>query len=296
MDDEFTMVAPKRDSAHKDSAWIPIVVGVILVAAIGIWIYSAFFGDNAVDEGAERIELPWEETEKAPFADRQQSGRKEETRPLSKEPIKSIRKWSKAEDNLPDLDTSDDLTRRVAVDISSHASWPIWLIPNQLIRKFTMLVDNLSRGSVPRKQFLHLAPKGRFKARTRNGEYTINPESYRRYNTFADVVGSVNTKKLLSAYQKLSPLLQKAYAELGYPDISFDDVLNAAIQKILETPSPKGDIKLVRPAVVYKFADPKLESLKPAQKQLLRMGPRNIGIIRPKLEEISNSLNDMRTE
>ena len=39
--------------------------------------------------------------------------------------------------------------------------------------------------------------------------------------------------------------------------------------------------------VTYAYSDPKLESLSPAQKQFLRLGPRNSQAIRAKLEEIA---------
>ena len=39
--------------------------------------------------------------------------------------------------------------------------------------------------------------------------------------------------------------------------------------------------------MTYAYSDPKLESLSPAQKQLLRMGPRNGQAIRGKLQEIA---------
>jgi len=48
-----------------------------------------------------------------------------------------------------------------------------------------------------------------------------------------------------------------------------------AIDVILATPIVVEPIKLTRDSVVYKFADPALESLLPLQKQLLRTGPEN---------------------
>jgi hypothetical protein len=39
--------------------------------------------------------------------------------------------------------------------------------------------------------------------------------------------------------------------------------------------------------VSYKYDDPKLEALTLAQKQLLRMGPRNVRLIQAKLREMA---------
>jgi hypothetical protein len=42
--------------------------------------------------------------------------------------------------------------------------------------------------------------------------------------------------------------------------------------------------------VTYAYEDPGLEALLPAQKQLLRLGPRNARVVRAKLAEIARLL------
>jgi hypothetical protein len=53
----------------------------------------------------------------------------------------------------------------------------------------------------------------------------------------------------------------------------------------------EGDIPLRQKVISYAYVDEKLESLSPAQKHLLRMGPRNVRIIQAKLREIAALLN-----
>ena len=48
--------------------------------------------------------------------------------------------------------------------------------------------------------------------------------------------------------------------------------LIAVIDQLLETPMPEGPVQLVRPHVLYEFADPELEALSAGQKLLIRMG------------------------
>jgi hypothetical protein len=48
--------------------------------------------------------------------------------------------------------------------------------------------------------------------------------------------------------------------------------------------------RVVRAVVVYEYADPKLEALSPAQKALLRMGPRNVPRVQAKLRELAAAL------
>jgi hypothetical protein len=52
----------------------------------------------------------------------------------------------------------------------------------------------------------------------------------------------------------------------------------------------RDDVELVPHAIGFRYADPKLEGLTAAQKQFLRMGPRNVRIIQQKLRELQPAL------
>ncbi|HAU01575.1 MAG TPA: DUF3014 domain-containing protein, partial [Porticoccaceae bacterium] len=71
------------------------------------------------------------------------------------------------------------------------------------------------------------------------------------------------------------PLLEAAFAEMGYNSRQMDGIILQSLDVILATPIIVEPIELTRESVVYKFADPALESLLPLQKQLLRAGPEN---------------------
>ena len=55
---------------------------------------------------------------------------------------------------------------------------------------------------------------------------------------------------------------------------------------LLATPECQGTIALVRPNVMYIYADPTLEALPAGQKLLIRMGPENAAAIKAKLTEL----------
>ena len=59
---------------------------------------------------------------------------------------------------------------------------------------------------------------------------------------------------------------------LGYPNAYFNDRAVEVIDHLLETPTPDQPILLVRPHVLYEYADPELAALSSGQKLLLRMG------------------------
>ena len=49
----------------------------------------------------------------------------------------------------------------------------------------------------------------------------IDPQSYDRYNTLAAVVDSLDVDGAARSYQRLKPLINQAYRDLGYPDEDF---------------------------------------------------------------------------
>ena len=187
---------------------------------------------------------------------------------------------------LPHLDESDQLVRDGVIALSRHEAINAWLAPNELVRKFVAVVDNIARGQVAREPIGYLAPEGAFLVvRIDDHSYTLDPVSYRRFDVFTEIVISFDTRRSVELLEFLNPLFQKAYGELGYGEAAFEDVLITALDNLLETPVLEAPIRLKRPVVMFEFEDPDLESLNPVQKQLIRMGPRNTRLLQMKIRE-----------
>jgi hypothetical protein len=77
---------------------------------------------------------------------------------------------------------------------------------------------------------------------------------------------------------------------MGHPDGNFDPVLERAIIELLRVPAIDGEVALEPHGIVYAFAEPRLQSMSAAQKQLLRMGPQNVRAVQAKLREIASHL------
>ena len=196
---------------------------------------------------------------------------------------------------LPLLDASDALVRDALVSLSRHEGLHRWLAVDDLIRKFVGFTQGVSEGRVIRSAVQVLAPRTGFSAiRVGDNAFILNPASYARYDTFTWIIDSVDAEALADFYVLITPLLDQAYRELGMPDPDFDRVVFAAIGLLLETPIVEGEIALERPVVMYEFADDSLESLQPAQKQLVRMGPANTKRIKSKLSEVARALRSAR--
>ena len=189
-----------------------------------------------------------------------------------------------------ELDQSDDVVRKLAMDLSAHPQLASWLKTNDLIRKFTAAVDNIAHGLSPRPQIEFFYPPGDFKVIKKGRSYYLDPQSYHRYDQVADVFLSLDTDYCLTLYRQLKPLIQAAYSDLGYPHQDFQPTLIRAIAELLKVPIVEGDILLKKKVVTYQMADPRLESLSEAQKHLLRMGPENVRIIQGKLHELASGL------
>jgi Protein of unknown function (DUF3014) len=189
--------------------------------------------------------------------------------------------------DLPELSQTDPIVRQLVGGLSTHASVAAWLAGDQLIRNFTVTALNIAGGRSPSMQLNRLRPTQKFQARGSGADLSIDPRSYTRYNTYADAVASLDARGTARLYATLKPRIQDAYKELGYPDGNFDAVMAKAINELLQTPVVEGRVGLVSKSVAYEFADPRLQALSPAQRQLLRMGPRNMRLIQGKLQEIA---------
>jgi len=98
-------------------------------------------------------------------------------------------------------------------------------------------------------------------------------------------VQGTDVKALAVVYQRLYPLFQQAYEDLGYPGKYFNDRLVEVIDHLLQTPEVPAPIALVQPKVFWEYADPTLENRSAGQKLLIRMGPQNARIVKGKLRE-----------
>jgi hypothetical protein len=186
---------------------------------------------------------------------------------------------------LPPLAESDPVLRRLIAALSSHPLIARWLTTNGLIRNMAVVVENIAYGSLPSTHLRPLRPTGMFRVLERDGEIVIDARTYARYDGIADAIASIDTAGAARLYAGLRPRLQEAYADLGRTE-PFDDAAREAIETLLDVPVPSGTVRLEpESAIEYRYADQKLERLSPAQKQLLRMGPRNIRIIQGKLRE-----------
>jgi Protein of unknown function (DUF3014) len=192
---------------------------------------------------------------------------------------------------VPAAEESDARIRREAANLSSRPEFADWLKQAGLLERWVAVTDNLAEGVSPRKQLGFLAPAQQFKVQQKGGRTYIDPRSYARYDTFAEVVASIDAKAFAGLVRELHPLLQSAYHALGYPDRNIDVAAAQALQRLVSAPVVDGAVE-VKPGhgALYEFTDEKLEKQGAVAKHLLRMGPRNTKLIQAKARELAQAL------
>ncbi len=191
---------------------------------------------------------------------------------------------------LPDLDNSDQAIIQALGNLSSHTTFKTWFNATEIIRKTVILTDNISTGKLTRKYLFIPAPSVKFSTYKVGSEEYMDPASYTRYDRYVDIIASINTNKTAALYQEYKPLLNQAFAELGYPDRSFHETLISTLEAFLKAPIIENDLQVTRPSVMYKYVDPNLEALPAIHKQLLRIGPKNTRKLQHKLAQIKTVL------
>jgi hypothetical protein len=185
------------------------------------------------------------------------------------------------------LDASDGAVRQFAAAIDGDPEFAKWLLTKDLIRKFVVSVDNVANGLSPKGHVDFFSPKGAFRvSRTKAGTF-IDPATYARYAPVVDVVKALDATAAVRLYRAVEPLAQDAYNDLGYPGVDFDDTLVRAMVELLETPVVNGPIALTQKVLSFAMTDETLEALNPAQKQLLRLGPKGVEAVQAKIREVA---------
>ena len=256
-----------RTRAGRPSAglWL-VLAGLVVGAGVAAWLWWPRGGDRAT----------------AAADDPTPAGERASTwEPVEEEGV--------IDPDLPPLGESDPLVRELVGTLSSHPNVAVWLVNDRLVDRFTSVVTNVAFDEDPRSHVPFLRPSGRFAVDLgEEGSVVIDQDSYARYDLVCDVIASLDTEGSVELYRKLLPLFQASYRELGMPG-DFQEALRRAVSKVLETPVVPGELAVREETLAYRYQDPELEALAPAQKLLLRAGPRNVARVKTKVREIADA-------
>lgn len=255
--------------------WLIAIIGV---AAFGLIIWNALRAPEPqpVAQPAPRAEAP------PPPA----MPRTEEIR----HPVPEVN----LEKPLPALDTSDSTMQGAIAGLSADQGLGGALILQGFVRRVVATVDNLPRSKVATRILPLKRVDGAFAVSGSEGSYSIAPANAARYAAYLKLMDAIAIDKLVAFYFHYYPLFQQAYRELGYPKGHFNDRLVEVIDHLLEAPELKPPVALVRPKVLYLYADPELEARSAGQKILMRMGADNAARVKVKLKSIRAAISDRK--
>lgn len=173
---------------------------------------------------------------------------------------------------LPSLNESDQEFRQALLGLTSSALLANWLIDEELIRKLVVTIDNMADGKLVHKHSLFKPMADKFRASKQAERIWLDGYNFSRYKHYLQVFETIDINLWVALYQRYYPLMQQAYAELGYPRQAFHDRVLQALELLLASPVIPKALPLTQPSVRYIFADQQLEQLPAVHKQLLRVG------------------------
>lgn len=263
---------------------LPLMLGVALVAVASAWFFLG--GEEppappppepvAVEEPALEPALP----------------------PAPDIPERPIEEEAPAEPNMPavppppplTLDASDEPVREaMAAQLMDTPLAPA-LANEDLLARAAGLIDATSQG----RSFLQVLklppPEEAFSVVEIDGTAYVNPDSFQRYDAYAQAVAAVDPAAVATVFHTFRPLLEQAYAGLGYDAGEMDNALVRALDQVIAAPVLEQPAALERDVTTWHYADPALEELPSLSKQLLRMGPENQALIQAQARAVRQAL------
>jgi hypothetical protein len=186
---------------------------------------------------------------------------------------------------LPALNDSDQVVHDSLAGVLGRPAVEQFLVPQNIVRHIVVTVDNLPRTKVAVDLRPVKSTPGQTVVATAGDQITLSDDNFARYAPLMKVVQASDVKSLAVIYERLYPLFQQSYEDLGYPGKYFNDRLVEVIDHLLQAPEVTTPIRLTQPKVFYQYADTDLENRSAGQKLLVRMGPANERAIKTKLRE-----------
>ncbi len=159
-----------------------------------------------------------------------------------------------------------------------------------LLQRSVAFLDGLAKGALLYKLMPFARPQQAFIADKQGQALSMGAANFSRYDAFTQGIVAIDSQQAAAFFHWTRPLLETAYSELGYPGEDLGTALITAIDILLATPTIDGPIALKRESVLYQYADPAMEALPGAQKQLLRTGAKNASLLKSWLSELRSAL------
>lgn len=240
---------------------VVLVAAIVVGGALAFWWISRAQPDDA-------LPAPTEASEGARASNRPQR------QPLS----------------LPVLDGSDTFIRELVALLSKNPTLARLLATDGVVRAAALAVVQIGEGRTPAQPLGALRPPTRL-AIVGEDSGPIDARTYARWSAATEALTSIVPREAAQLYVNVKPLFDSAYGDLGHPGGDFDVAITQAINVLVATPEPASEPVLLRRPGFFEHTDAQLRALRPAQKQLLLLGPEHRGRVLTWLRQLATALD-----
>ena len=275
----------------QKTGWAAIALGLIAIA--GIFVHQRW--DQLTESEGTRQAVP--ASSETPDAEAPPPIRhpipEPESEPAAADAPEADEGETGAREPLPPLADSDKPVRADLRTLLGDGALPDFLVPQRLIEHTVGTIENLDRKAIPLRYrpVEHVSGQPAVEG-GEDGTHYLTADNAARYDAYVDALTAVDAAPLADLYVRYYPLFQQAYEAMGYPDRYFNDRLVEIIDHLLATPAVDYPIPVVRPDVLWEFADPDLEERSWGQKTLIRMGPDHMATIKAELRALRAEIAD----
>lgn len=275
----------------------PAVIGILAAVSAGTWYFLSSSNDQHTQQQEETktIAAPIivdaiEQAEQEEVVADTVTSKTEETRSSKQEKTPVKEELPPLADIPSRLAESDAGVLQAAKNLAPKMV--AWLTPDQQIRKWVFMVDNIAAGKIPSKNrpLSYDIDKFQVDATADEDTFYLSEENFHRAEQLIDVVVQLSPQELIRYYEHWLPLLNDAYDELGRSD-SFQDRLLQAIDNILAVEPLNQKVLLKQPSVFYVYADKDLERTDKLNKFFWRLGLDNTKKVQTFLKNIEPLIN-----
>ena len=134
---------------------------------------------------------------------------------------------------LPSLTQSDSFVFENLQTLQNGMALIERLADDQIVRKFVVFVENISRGEFPQTGLPYKALGQEMPVTEIDDNlFVMEQVAHSRFDQVVEVFVETDTDSAVTIYRMLSPLFQQAYAEIGFRNVSFDETLRSAISRV----------------------------------------------------------------
>jgi hypothetical protein len=292
----------EQASSKKNTGPLVMFIGAFILVIIALWQFSGgkiekdpITSDDLIktEEIVKEVEPEFEPIE---VVEDVLPEVEEVVEPIETLEVEKVEEIEPVENILPVLDDSDPWLKEKLPELTWRTELLKLVIDEDMIRRFVVFTDNFSQGNLAYEHSPFTLPGNKFSVDENQVIYDNNQnvwqwngDSSKRFDLYTDLLRSIDSDNLVNWYFEVKPLIDEAYNELGYED-DFTNTLQEAITRVLDMELPKSSMALIRPSVMYKYQDEKLEALPDSDKLLLRLGKENLLVIKSILLEVNEKL------